>query len=276
MINTSGKKFVSLLKKWYVFIVLILIYVPLIIVVLISFNPETDHGNINLNFGVPSIVNYLKLFTNDAFLNALSNSLILSLIVTPISLIIGVFTCYGLWKSKAATKNFVLNISRFSIMTPEVITGISLVLLFSSTLIPIGFSFGFLTVVLSHISFCAPYVIISVYPRMMKMNNNLILASYDMGYTKMRTFMKVTVPYLMPAILTAAVIVISMSWDDFIITNLVNGSWQTLGVAIYMTRKGIKAWIITFGAIMIIVTILAIAIIAGVRAHKSKRKVIRI
>lgn len=275
MINTSGKKFVSLLKKWYVFIVLILIYVPLIIVVLISFNPETDHGNINLNFGVPSIVNYLKLFTNDAFLNALSNSLILSLIVTPISLIIGVFTCYGLWKSKAVTKNFVLNISRFSIMTPEVITGISLVLLFSSTLIPIGFSFGFLTVVLSHISFCAPYVIISVYPRMMKMNNNLILASYDMGYTKMRTFMKVTVPYLMPAILTAAVIVISMSWDDFIITNLVNGSWQTLGVAIYMTRKGIKAWIITFGAIMIIVTILAIAIIAGVRAHKSKRKVIR-
>ena len=273
--NNSSKKFVSFLKKWYVLMILMLIYVPLIIVVLISFNPETDRGNINLNFGVPSIVNYLNLFTNDAFLNALLNSLILSLIVTPIALIIGVFTCYGLWKSKAATKSFVLNVSRFSIMTPEIITGISLVLLFSSTLIPMGFSFGFLTVVLSHISFCAPYVIISVYPRMMKMNNNLILASYDLGYTKMKTFAKVTIPHLLPAIFTAAVIVISMSWDDFIITNLVNGSWQTLGIAIYMTRKGIKAWVITFGAIMLIVTVIVIAIVVGVKAHKSKGNVTR-
>ena len=273
--NNSTKKFVSFLKKWYVLMILILIYIPLIVVVMISFNPETDRGNINLNFGVPSIVNYLNLFTNDAFLNALLNSLILSLIVTPIALIIGIFTCYGLWKSRPATKSFVLNVSRFSIMTPEVITGISLVLLFSSTLIPIGFSFGFVTVILSHISFCTPYVIISVYPRMMKMNNNLILASYDMGYSKMRTFMKVTVPHLLPAILTAGVIVISMSWDDFIITNLVNGSWQTLGIAIYMTRKGIKAWVITFGAIMLIITVLVIAIIAGVRSYKSRKKVVR-
>ena len=271
----SSKKIVSFLKKWYVLMILIAIYIPLILVVLISFNPETERGNINLNFGVPSIVNYLNLWTNNAFINALLNSLILSLIVTPFALMFGVLTCYGLWKSRPATKSFVLNVSRFSIMTPEVITGISLVLLFSSTLIPIGFSFGFFTVVLSHISFCTPYVIITVYPRMLKMNNNLILASYDMGYSKMRTFMKVTIPHLMPSILTATVVVISMSWDDFIITNLVNGSWQTLGIAIYMTRKGIKAWVITFGAIVLIITILVISIIASVRTYKSKKKVVR-
>ena len=160
-------------------------------------------------------------------------------------------------------------------MSPEVITGISLVLLFSATWIPMGFSFGFFTVTLSHISFCTPYVIITVYPRMMKMNNNLVLASYDMGYSKIRTFMKITVPHLLPSIFTAAVIVIAMSWDDFIITNMVNGSWQTLGVAIYMTRKGIKAWVVTFGAILMLAGIITMLVVAGIKTKniaKAKGK----
>ncbi|MBQ2349225.1 MAG: ABC transporter permease [Mycoplasma sp.] len=264
-------KFGSFLKKWYVVLVLLAIYVPLVLIILISFNGETSRGNIKLNFDVPTFVNYINLFQNDQFINALLNSLLLGVIVTPFSLLFGVLTCYGLWKSKKTTKNFVLNVSRFSIMSPEVITGISLVLLFSATWIPMGFSFGFFTVALSHISFCTPYVIITVYPRMMKMNNNLVLASYDMGYNKIKTFLKVTVPYLLPSIFTASVIVIAMSWDDFIITNMVNGSWQTLGVAIYMTRKGIKAWVVTFGAILMLVTIVVIFIVAGFKIKKNKK-----
>ena len=263
--NNSTKKFVSFLKKWYVFLVLIAIYVPLILIIIISFNGETSRGNIRLNFDVPTFVNYINLFQNDQFINALLNSLLLGVIVTPFSLLFGVLTCYGIWKAKNTTKNFVLNVSRFSIMSPEVITGISLVLLFSATWIPMGFSFGFFTVTLSHISFCTPYVIITVYPRMMKMNNNLVLASYDMGYSKIRTFMKITVPHLLPSIFTAAVIVIAMSWDDFIITNMVNGSWQTLGVAIYMTRKGIKAWVVTFGAILMLAGIITMLVVAGIK-----------
>ena len=264
-------KFGSFLKKWYVVLVLLAIYVPLVLIILISFNGETSRGNIKLNFDVPTFVNYINLFQNDQFINALLNSLLLGVIVTPFSLLFGVLTCYGLWKSKKTTKNFVLNVSRFSIMSPEVITGISLVLLFSATWIPMGFSFGFFTVALSHISFCTPYAIITVYPRMMKMNNNLVLASYDMGYNKIKTFLKVTVPHLLPSIFTASVIVIAMSWDDFIITNMVNGSWQTLGVAIYMTRKGIKAWVVTFGAILMLVTIVVIFIVAGFKIKKNKK-----
>lgn len=264
-------KFGEFLKKWYVVLVLVAIYVPLVLIIIMSFNGETSRGNIRLNFDVPTFVNYINLFKNDQFINALLNSLLLGVIVTPFSLLFGVLTCYGLWKSKQTTKNFVLNVSRFSIMSPEVITGISLVLLFSATWIPMGFSFGFFTVALSHISFCTPYVIITVFPRMMKMNNNLVLASYDMGYSKIKTFLKVTVPYLLPSILTAAVIVIAMSWDDFIITNMVNGSWQTIGVAIYMTRKGIKAWVVTFGAILLLVTILVIFIVAVIKIRKNKK-----
>lgn len=266
-------KFGDFLKKWYVVLVLVAIYVPLVLIIIISFNGETSRGNIKLNFDVPTFVNYINLFKDDQFINALLNSLLLGVVVTPFSLLFGVLTCYGLWKAKRATKNFVLNISRFSIMSPEVITGISLVLLFSATWIPMGFSFGFFTVALSHISFCTPYVIITVFPRMMKMNNNLVLASYDMGYSKIKTFLKVTVPHLLPSILTATVIVIAMSWDDFIITNMVNGSWQTIGVAIYMTRKGIKAWVITFGAILLLVTILVIFIVAAIKIKNKKVRV---
>jgi spermidine/putrescine transport system permease protein len=94
---------------------------------------------------------------------------------------------------------------------------------------------------MSHVSFCVPYAIIAIYPRMAKMNPNLINASYDLGHTKLSTFMKVTVPYLMPALLSAAAIAFAMSFDDFVITNLVNGSYQTVATLIYTSRKGIKA-----------------------------------
>jgi spermidine/putrescine transport system permease protein len=127
------------------------------------------------------------------------------------------------------------------VVTPDAITGISLLVLFSVTIIPMGINLGFFTVVLAHISFGIPYAIIAIYPRMSKMNTNLIFASYDLGQSKIQTFFKVIIPYLAPAIISGASIAFAMSLDDFIITNMVNGSFQTIGTAIYSTRKGIKA-----------------------------------
>jgi spermidine/putrescine transport system permease protein len=107
--------------------------------------------------------------------------------------------------------------------------------------VALGFNLGFFTVVLAHISFCVPYAIMAIYPRMIKANYNLILASYDLGRSKIQTFFKITIPYLMPAILSAIAITLAMSLDDFIITSLVNGSFQTVATLIYQSRKGIKA-----------------------------------
>jgi spermidine/putrescine transport system permease protein len=106
---------------------------------------------------------------------------------------------------------------------------------------------------------------------MAKMNPNHILASYDLGHSRMNTFWKVTIPYLMPAILTAIAVVFSMSWDDFIITNLINGSFQTLGTLLYTTRKGIKAWVVTFGAIVTMITLLVVIII-GINKYVKMKK----
>lgn len=274
--NKNRKQaFLDFLKRFYIVIILAVIYIPLIIIIVVSFCGRTNRGNVNVNFGVATGINYLELFQNDEFLNGLLNSFILSIIVVPISVFIAIFVCYGLWKSKQATKSIFINTSRLSIVNPEAITGISLLLLFSSTIIPLGANLGFATVVLAHISFSCPYALITIYPRIAKMKESLVLASYDLGASRTRTLFKVVIPYLAPAIISAAVIVLAMSWDDFIITNLVNGSWQTLGTLIYNTRKGIKAWVITFGALMVVVIMIIVFSVFGYRMAKEKRAIRR-
>lgn len=267
--------FFGLLKKFYIYIILLAIYVPLIIIVAISFNQPSARGNIGMNFGVPTFVNYINLFKNDEFINALINSLLLLVVVTPISLLLAITTCLGMWRAKPYQTNAVMFASKITIINPEAITGISLVVLFSSTWIAMGFNFGFFTVALAHISFCTPYAIVAIYPRMAKMNPNLMLASYDLGHSKTNTFFKVTLPYLLPAILSAAAICAAMSLDDFVITNLVNGDFQTIGTLIYTSRKGIKAWIIAFGAFVIVITITVILITGIAKYVKFRRNTIK-
>jgi spermidine/putrescine transport system permease protein len=120
-------------KKFYIYIVLIVIYVPLIVIVILSFAGQTQRGNVNFNFGAPTAVNYLKLFQNDSFINALLNTLLLSVVVLPISLIIAIVTCFGMWKAKPFQRKTVDFATKLTIVNPEAITGISLALLFSST-----------------------------------------------------------------------------------------------------------------------------------------------
>lgn len=267
----AKNRFWWFIRRFYILIILALIYVPLIVVILLSFNGQTDRGNVVMNFGVPQIINYIELFKDNDFLNALVNSLIISVIVVPISVLIAVITCFGIWNSKNRYVNTIMGASKVSVAIPEPITAISLALLFSSTILPLGFNFGMFTVCLAHISFCTPYAIIAIYPRMQKMNRNLLWASYDLGYSKAKTFFKVVLPYLAPALLSASAIVLAMSLDDFIITSLINGSTQTLSTAIYTTRKGIKAWVVTFGAILVMITMVVVIIVSIVKVRKGRK-----
>lgn len=259
-------------KRFYIFLILAIIYIPLIVIIILSFNGQTSRGNVMMNFGVPTAINYIKIWQNNEFLNALVNSLIISVIVVPISVLIAIITCFGIWNAKNKYyANSIVAVSKVSIAIPEPITAISLALLFGSTLVPLGCNFGLFTVCLAHISFCTPYAIISIYPKMQKMNRNLVWASYDLGYSKIKTFFRIVIPYLGPALLTAAAITLAMSLDDFIITNLVNGSTQTISTAIYSTRKGIKAWVVTFGAILVLITFVIVATVAIVKVRKNAK-----
>lgn len=260
-------------RSSYIYIILLLIYIPLIFIVALSFNGESAKGNIILDFNNPNGNNYVQLFKNDDFLNSFFNSLFVALAVTPISLIIAISTCFGLWYSKNRKVNrTITNMVTTNIAIPDIILGISLTLLFTSIWLPLGLDYGYFTIVLAHISFCVPYAILAIYPRMLKFNKNLIHASNDLGASKTRTFFSIVLPFLLPAIIAAAIIVVAISFDDFVITTLVRGNFQTISTAIYQSSKGIKAWIVTFGAIMVISFILGSLIVAIRKGLKENRK----
>lgn len=265
------------LKKSYLTLILVLIYVPLIMLVIWSFVNPSERDNVVMNpnqhgWGWGS---YLQLFNNSEFLNGLMNTFIIAMLVAPISVFIATITCYAIWNNRKRLVQITHGVAKISIVNPEIITGISLTLLLSSTWIAIGFDFGFFTIILSHISFCTPYALITIYPRMVKFKKNLIDASNDLGYNSFLTFFKIVIPYLLPAIIGALALVIVMSFDDFIITNLVRGRVNTLSSEMYLMAKGIKAWAVAFGALLVIIFITFIAIkgIIGYFKERDKKKI---
>lgn len=260
-------RFIQWLKHSYLFLIIMAIYLPLVIIVFLSFTNPSKKGNVIVNFqNFNHGDNYVKLFFDPTYYGnfqaGLFNSLVIVLIVVPISLTIGILATFGIWKAKKRTQNLILNSSKITIVNPDMITGISLVILFVITFLPLKISLGWVTIILAQISFTTPYVIVAIYPKMMKMNYNLILSSYDLNHKKMATFFRIVLPYLLPAILAAGLIAFATSFDDFIITNLVKGRVTTLSTELYTMKKGIKSWAITFGALVILVTFGLLTIIS--------------
>lgn len=273
MLNQKFKEFnfFSLLRQWYIYIIVLLIYIPLIFLIILSFNGSSSRGNILLNISGLTNSNYIDLFKNDEFINSLLNTLLVVVVVVPISIIIAILTCFGMWHSRVFIKQVTKYMYNTNIAIPDIITGISLSLLFTIVWLPLGLEFGYATVVISHISFCVPYAIVAIYPKMISMNVNLINASNDLGASNIRTFFKIIIPYLTPSIISASIIVTAMSFDDFVITSLVNGNFNTISSSIYQSAKGIKAWIVTFGAIMVFAFIVGSIAIAMHKIVKNKR-----
>lgn len=267
--KSNSSKF---LKKTYILFLLLIIYLPLLFMVVLSFVNPSPKGNISIDasngWGGGS---YAQLVSDD-FLNALFNTLIVLIISAPISVLIATLTCYSIWNNRVSIIKTTQTITRINVINPEVITGICLTLLFSTTWIAIGFNFGFFTLILSHISFCTPYAIIVIYPRMAKFNKNLQDASKDLGYNSFQTFIRVVVPYLMPSILGALAITSVMSFDDFIITNLVRGRVVTISSEIYLMAKGIKSWVLALGTILLLILITFVLIKTAISFKNEKEQ----
>lgn len=261
----------AFLSKWYILIILALIYIPLIFIIFLSFNQGSPiKGNISTKFGHWTIQNYLTLFNNVSFTHSLESSLIVAAVVVPVSIILAVMVCFGMWSNWKGYKKLVLGVSNMSIAIPSVINGIALVLLFSFTWISLGFSFGYLTIIFAQVSFATPYAIIFIYPKLQKFDKNLLLASQDLGYTSIQTFWKIVVPYLLPSIFFSSVIVFTQSFDDYVITSLVEGRESVIAVNLYTMNKGIQVWAVTFGAIVMFITFAIIIIRTSLAAVNEK------
>lgn len=267
----NKERLINWLKKSYIFILIAIIYVPLIVLVIWSFSAPSDRGNITNGFNWNGFENYLNLFSDNTFLNGLMNTVIIVGITVPFSVAIATITCFAIWNSNSLMRITSLGSARVSLVNPEIITGISLTLLFASTWISMGFDFGFFTIILSHISFCTPYALITIYPQMIKFNKNLMDASNDLGYSTLKTFFKIVIPYLLPSIIGAAALVTVMSFDDFIITNLVRGRVNSISTEMYLMAKGIKTWAVAFGSILVIFFVLFIVFKALIARIKDKK-----
>ena len=246
------------ISKIYVALVFTILYIPILVLMLFSFNSTANTGDLT---GL-SFYWYRELFNSPDTFNALKNTLVLALSASVISTIIGTAAAVGIAKFKRkATKSTLLSVTNIPMMNPDIVTGISMMLLFVfvGTILKTEDKLGFWTLLIAHISFCLPYVILSVRPKLMQMNKALPEAAMDLGCTPIQSFFKVELPNIMSGVVSGFILAFTLSLDDFVISYFTTGNdFETLPLLIYsMTKKEVKPDIYALSTLMIVsVTVL--------------------
>ena len=237
-----------------------LLYIPILVLMLFSFNNTSNTGAFN-GF---SLYWYKELFNSPETFTALKNTLILAVSTAVIATVIGTAAAVGMVKMKSnILRTAIQSVTNIPMMNPDIVTGISMMLLFVAigTFVGLADKLSFWTMLISHVTFCLPYVILSVLPRVKAMDKSIPEAAQDLGCTPVQSFFKVELPMLMPGIVSGAILAFTMSLDDFVISYFTNGNdFQTLPLLIYsMTKKEVKPDIYALSTLMIIaVTVLLI------------------
>ena len=221
-------------KKIYIVLIFIFLYAPIATLMVLSFNASKTRAK----WGGFTFKWYISLFQNEDILSALSNTLSIALIASVVATVIGTAACLAIMSLKKRGRALILGITNIPMLNAEIVTGISLMLLFIS----MGLKFGFGTILLSHITFCIPYVILSVMPRMQQLIPSTYEAALDLGAGPVYGFFKVVFPDILPGVLSGFLMSFTMSLDDFIITHFTKGAGvDTLSTKIYTeVKKGIK------------------------------------
>lgn len=262
---TNKKRIASdVLKKIYIALIFIFLYAPILTLIVLSFNKSKARAK----WGGFTLKWYGSLFTNRDIMEALTTTLLIALLSSVIATVIGVCACLGLSKVKQSTRSVALGVTNIPMLNADIVTGISLMLLFLS----FGMRFGFGTILLSHITFNIPYVILSVMPRMKNRNISVYEAALDLGASPQYAFFKVVLPELLPGILSGFLLAFTMSLDDFIITHFTKGAGiDTLSTKIYTeVKKGIKPEMYALSTI-IFVTVLILLVLVN-RPEKDDKK----
>lgn len=262
MNTIQGKKFMAPLQKIYMSLIFIFLYAPIVTLIILSFNASKTRAK----WGGLTVKWYVSLFQNDAILQALYNTLLIALLSSLAATFIGTIASIAIHSMKRRNRTIFMGITNIPMLNAEIVTGISLMLLFISC----GIRFGFTTVLLSHITFNIPYVILSVMPRIKQLNPSTYEAALDLGASPRKAFFKVIFPDLFPGILSGFIMSFTMSIDDFIITHFTKGpGLDTLSTKIYTeVRKGIKPEMYALSSI-IFITVLVLLILVN---HTPKKK----
>ncbi len=254
--------------KLYFGFIMAFLYLPLIYLIAYSFND----GKTSVWKGF-TLKWYVALFQDAQIMQSLYNTLLVAVLASLIATVLGTLAAIGIYNFKGGYRTVIQNVSNIPIINPEIVTGVSLMLLFTMAGTMLGFEMGFVTVLLAHIGFCTPYVILNVTPRLKRMDNSIYEAALDLGCSPIKAFFKVVLPEIMPGIFSGLLISFTYSLDDFVITYFTRGSkFQTLPIQIYtMTHQRINPKANALSAILFVV-ILLILILINVRSNKEAKK----
>ena len=261
------KKMKRIPSKIYIALIMIFLYLPIAVLIVYSFN----EGKTSIWKGF-TLKWYLELFNNSAIMTSLYNTLIIALLAAVISTILGTMAAIGINNFKGIKRSLIMNASNIPIINPEIVTGISFMLMFSFVGTLLGFEMSFGTVLLAHISFCVPYVILNVIPKLRQMDPAIYEAALDLGCHPLPAFFKVVIPQILPGVLSGFLMSFTYSLDDFVITYFTRGArFQTLPIEIYtMLRRRISPTINALSALLFAIT-LAVLIFVYIRDRKAER-----
>ncbi len=256
-------------SRLYLVLVFLFLYAPIAVLIVFSFNSSKSravwHG-FTLDW-------YKQLFQNEQIISSVITSLLVAIISSVVATIIGTLAAVGINSMKKRTRSLIMNVTYIPIVNPEIVTGVSLMLLF----VFLGAKLGFFTLVLAHITFNIPYVILNVMPKLRQMNKFLYEAALDLGCSPIQAFIKVVIPEIFPGIITGFLMAITYSIDDFVISYFVSGpTSQTLPITIFsMTRRKVSPEINAVSTILflIVLSILLIMNLKDAKAHKNKKKI---
>ena len=250
--------------KTIMILALIFFYLPIIFMIVFSFNESRSLTN----FTGFSLRWYEKMWNDSEMMESLYTTVIVAVLATVISTIVGTISAIGLSKSRKIVQDVILQINDFPIMNPEIVTAIGLMLFF----ITLGIERGFMTMLLAHIAFCIPYVILSVMPKIRSLDPNLADAAMDLGATPWQALIKVIVPQIKVGIFSGALIAFTMSFDDFIISYFVTGQGvKNLSIMVYTMSKRVNPSINAISTLVVLFITLVLVAANVIPIIKAKK-----
>jgi spermidine/putrescine transport system permease protein len=257
-------------KKAYLALILIFMYAPIIILIVFSFNASKSRAN----WGGFTLSWYVELAKDPTILKALYNTLTIAALSSAIAVVIGTTAAVGIDAMRGFMKKAALAVTNIPVINPDIVTGVSLMVLFIYVLkfIP-GLKLGYFTLLLSHVAFNTSYVILSVMPRLRRMDPNLYEAALDLGASPAQGFLKVILPEIAPGVFTGAMLAFTMSLDDFVVSFFTTGSGvSNLSILIYsMARRGVNPKINALSAIMFMAVLILLYLVNLSDSSKAKK-----
>ena len=254
----------KLLKRIYTVLIFVFMYAPIIVLMIFSFNDSKSSAN----WSGFTFDWYIKLFQDRQILKAFYYTIIVAITSSLIATVVGTFAAIAIHNMKGIGKRVILNVNNLPILNPDIVTGISMMALF----VFFKMKLGFITMLIAHITFNIPFVILSILPKLKQLPKDILEAAMDLGATPFYALRKVIIPEIFPGVVTGALIAFTMSVDDFVISFFTTGNGvSNLSIVIYsMARRGINPKINALSTLMFTVVLGLLAII-NIRTNKETK-----